>query len=723
MSRLRQGGPSAIPDLCWTASSLLIGGRPSYLVSGELHYFRIPRTEWKARLRLLKATGAQVVSTYIPWLIHEPSEGSFAFDRGDGVTDVEAFLCAVREEGLGAIIKPGPYCYSELVNQGLPEWLLRGYPGILARNRYGQVINYAAVSYLHPLFLEKVERWYAVVCALLQRHLVEAGGCVVMLQLDNEVAGIHGWGQALDCSPEGMGLGREEGRYARFLTERHGSLETINRRYGSCYPSLSEVGPSTFPPSGVGRWLAERDYLDFYCATLRDYLQVLAQCVRRHGVTLPLCHNAANEKMSPLLAEASRLPGGGMLVGVDNYYCLGPHHGQNNPTPQYAARTLISLEMLRLMGGPPVVMEIPAGSYSDWPPITPDDLRACYYLHLALGAKGHNYYVFAGGVNPPGCGLTGDSYDYNAPVGADGTVRPSYDVLTELGGFLARNAWLAEARLAADFALVLDADQARARFVPGPAPDAGQAGPADVWEFVREGLVTSALCAGWVPELVGFDQLGEYATVKPLVVPCSGVMSEAHQRALLAYIERGGRVLMTPVLPTRNEFSEPCCLIAEVMGSGPAVSRLQWGTTRAKLDIANVQNVFFNGSLHVPGVMRDAEVLGREALSGDPVCLYRPHGKGGLILLGLRWTHCKHEHAAMMSALLSRLGGSRRVEGSNPQVWCFLREGVEAGLLFLLNLGTAAAETEVKVWQPAQRVWRELGSYRLAPMTVQTISV
>ncbi len=77
--------------------------------------------------------------------------------------------------------------------------------------------------------------------------------------------------------------------------------------------------------------------------------------------------------------------------------------------------------------------------------------------------KGCNYYIFTGGPNPPGAGLTTDIYDYGAPIGDDGEIRPLYHVVKEIGELVARESWLTQAEHAYDFRLTLDFDHARAR--------------------------------------------------------------------------------------------------------------------------------------------------------------------------------------------------------------------------------------------------------------------
>ena len=49
------------------------------ILSGAVHYFRIHPSQWEDTLFNLKALGFNTVETYIPWNIHEPYEGEFAF--------------------------------------------------------------------------------------------------------------------------------------------------------------------------------------------------------------------------------------------------------------------------------------------------------------------------------------------------------------------------------------------------------------------------------------------------------------------------------------------------------------------------------------------------------------------------------------------------------------------------------------------------------------------
>ncbi|MFA6292360.1 MAG: beta-galactosidase, partial [Victivallales bacterium] len=140
----------AMPELTWSAKGYRIKGKPAFAVSGEFHYFRVPHADWRRRLELFKKAGGNAIATYIPWLLHEPTEGDIRFgDKPE--RDLEAFLRLCLELKLFVIARPGPYQYSELKYDGLPGWLCDGYPEILARDVHGKSFRPSSVSFHHPL--------------------------------------------------------------------------------------------------------------------------------------------------------------------------------------------------------------------------------------------------------------------------------------------------------------------------------------------------------------------------------------------------------------------------------------------------------------------------------------------------------------------------------------------------------------------------------------------
>ncbi len=621
-----------------------IDGNPVYFNSGEFHYFRVPKADWRKRMKLFKQAGGNCIATYIPWLIHEPSEGKMIFGGKNGIHDLEGFLQTAQEEGLYVVARPGPYQYSELMYDGLPGWLCENYPELRAQTIEGQPFQTASISYVHPLFLEKVRKWFSAVCPFISKYTVSRGGPIAFVQLDNEMTGIHIWHNTLDYNAVSIGFGKSDGRYSRFLRERFGNMGALNRQYETSYGSFEAVRPlAPAPTAKSGEIRRMKDYFDFYLGTIAEYAQILAGMIREHGIDTPLVHNSAGPAMNASFVETVKVLGDSFVLGSDHYYCLDQTWPQNNPTPQYALNVFCSLEMLRLMGFPPTVFELPSGSLSDWPPITPEDSKACYWVNLAFGMKGSNYYIYTGGPNPPGAGNTTDVYDYGAPIGASGEVRPLYQVQKEFGLWLKERPWLMEAEREFDCRVGLDFTLARSESF---WKDRGAflLSSSEAWDFYRKGLLTTAFCSSLSPVLCDLrsdDWVTDAAT--PVIVVSSAAMSAGKQTRIVRFLKQGGNILLLPVIPTLDEDLKPCTILSDFLGSPVLSSRK---TNFARVTVAGVVNIYNNGEIFPTTLLPPkAGVLGTDEMSSQPLAWgLKTEGGGTLVFLGFRWMHAKHEH-------------------------------------------------------------------------------
>ncbi|MBR3692673.1 MAG: beta-galactosidase, partial [Clostridia bacterium] len=155
--------------LTYRGSSFYMDGEPYTILSGAMHYFRIPRAYWHDRLLKLKECGLNTVETYIPWNLHEPKEGEYDFS---GNLDLSAYISEAEALGLNVILRPGPYICAEWEFGGLPAWLL-SYEKMPLRCNDG-------------LYLEKLGRYFKALLAQARPHLASAGGAVCMIQIENE---------------------------------------------------------------------------------------------------------------------------------------------------------------------------------------------------------------------------------------------------------------------------------------------------------------------------------------------------------------------------------------------------------------------------------------------------------------------------------------------------------------------------------------------------------
>lgn len=158
-----------MPNLTYDNKNFLMDGKPYKIMSGAMHYFRIPKEYWRDRLLKLKECGLNTLETYIAWNMHEPEEGKFVFD---GNLDISAYLDICEELGLNVIIRPGPYICAEWEFGGFPWWLLK-YENITLR-AYDEV------------YLSKVRRYYTRLFDELRPHLASNGGSIIMFQIENE---------------------------------------------------------------------------------------------------------------------------------------------------------------------------------------------------------------------------------------------------------------------------------------------------------------------------------------------------------------------------------------------------------------------------------------------------------------------------------------------------------------------------------------------------------
>ncbi|MDY3940885.1 MAG: beta-galactosidase family protein [Eubacteriales bacterium] len=155
--------------LTYDEKQFYLDGKPYRILSGAMHYFRIPREYWRDRLLKLKECGFNTLETYTCWNLHEPEEGRFDFS---GMLDIAAYIDLAAELGLNVILRPGPYICSEWDFGGLPAWLLK----------YDKI----ALRCNDPAYIEKVRRYYHALFDEVGDRLSTRGGNVVMVQIENE---------------------------------------------------------------------------------------------------------------------------------------------------------------------------------------------------------------------------------------------------------------------------------------------------------------------------------------------------------------------------------------------------------------------------------------------------------------------------------------------------------------------------------------------------------
>ena len=149
--------------------SFMWNGQRVFLNSATIHYFRMPREEWREVLLKAKLAGMNCIDTYFAWNVHEPEEGLWRFD---GDRDCGAFLDLCAELGMWVIARPGPFICAEWDFGGFPYWL-ETKPNVKFREN-------------NETYLHHVDLYFDRIVPIIRERQVSAGGSVILVQVENE---------------------------------------------------------------------------------------------------------------------------------------------------------------------------------------------------------------------------------------------------------------------------------------------------------------------------------------------------------------------------------------------------------------------------------------------------------------------------------------------------------------------------------------------------------
>ena len=154
-----------------SGNQFLLDGKPFQILSGEMHYERIPRAYWRARMKMAKAMGLNTIATYVFWNVHEPEPGHYDFS---GQQDLPEFLREAQQEGLYVILRAGPYSCAEWEFGGFPAWLLAD-PKMETALRSND-----------PAFMVPAERWLMKLGQEVAPFQIGRVGPIIAVQFENE---------------------------------------------------------------------------------------------------------------------------------------------------------------------------------------------------------------------------------------------------------------------------------------------------------------------------------------------------------------------------------------------------------------------------------------------------------------------------------------------------------------------------------------------------------
>jgi len=661
---------------------------PARLVySGEMHYFRIPRALWPLHLERARQAHLNTVSTYIPWRWHEPEEGRWDFDGSTHPQrDVLGFIELVQQHGLCLSARVGPVCNGEMVAEGLPDFLSARYPEAMLQLAGGQAIHHTGVpSYLHPVFLEKVARWYEQLLPRLRPHQHAEGGCITMVQLCNEIAMVNWVGQEADVSPH------VTARYQTFLAARYGSLAALNEAHGSSFDAFEAVPQPPVDFDGclvrtMDRALFFRDYLSQYYATLH-------KLATEHGLRGPFSANIPHfydydvrgrGVFAPLTTSlfrdfGRRVPGllfGGAYqprrLDWDNFHDI-----------------FITSAMVRMIAdpaAPTICAELQTGILSDRPRLYPSDVELNILSSLASGLDGLNAYMFSAGENPDGLGQLGTQHGWQAPVALDGTLAAHFAPIERHGAWLEQlGPLLADSRPAVAVQLGFYAPYWMTEFMRGPA--AARLERQRTAGFF-DGMARLLCLLGYPFRCVDLEREALDPTL-PLFLFTTEMMDPATQQRVVQHVAAGGRLFLGPALPATDLGGAPCRILAQRFGLTAA--------PRQRLRLYHGADQYFtaDNATVLAGSEEDEPYLWDER--GQPVARLIPHGTGQVLFCGYPLSDRFACQVPLFQTMARAVGARQPVTCSNPDLIAWLRRGEQGSFLFLLNYHELPATADVTI--------------------------
>ncbi len=670
---------------------MIIDGKEVLLFGGELHYFRVPKGEWRNRIRQAKEAGLNMISTYIPWGIHEYEEGKIDLSgTSREELDLLSFLEIIKEEGMYCLVRPGPYVMAEVIDHGIPTWFIDHYPDAMAKTEEGNVHPTRVVSYMHPTYLEKVENWYRHVCPIIERFQWRRGGPIIMFQLDNEVGMFHWVTNQGDFNSVTLDF------FTNYLENKY-SLNEFNDTFGVEENSIARfVETKLCQPQAAYGMPLKNEFSLFMRQHYRQYIEHLKQLADSEGIQVPYVINIHGFDTVDHLKRGTKYPIGlSQLVEVakiDGVMAAGDYYIGNIDYDNFVDIVLANAftKSIQWKEQPLFSAEFQGGSIPDRPRLQPSTFDLTTRLCIANGMNAANYYMFVGGENFGGIGILGRRHEWQAPLTMMGEKRAHFQVIQHLGNMLqVYQQPLTSSKPEIDTHFAFYPDYFMTEFSNQFTAELDES-----LQKEREANLFNGLAKGLRVNNIVYDgcNLLKDGDINPAEVPSLWVFAHDRmdgkvQSKLMDYIETGGELVLFPVIPTKDMNGEPCTVLkdyiqVEVKGSEAGGFVQVDDVDNVKIDRMEMYDI------------REGAFGWAENREKSVVAFEKRLGKGKLVMFGVSMEFDYQYKKEIYRNLAAKIGVSSkfRVE---EEVDVSVRDGRNGKFLFLNNFDEYEKETTV----------------------------
>jgi len=539
--------------------TFLLNGKPTILRAAEMHYFRIPKALWETHIIAIKEAHCNVISTYVPWLIHEPVMDTYEFN-GESLDqyDLMHFLTLCQKHHLPVFFRPGPFVMAELYMEGVASYLA-SYPELkpLTFNRV-KVPN-DQLDYMHPIFLERSKKYFVTLLEAVKPFLQEHGGPIFGIQIDNEI-GMLAW--VSQSPPLTADIIKD--------LKEHFNQETYTFHTGH-----ESIGHQI-----LGQLLRERyqSYVSYLEDVIKSQTNDMLTFINVHGT------GGGRGLMFPIGYSQLINTFKGHIIGTDTYFMDVDF---KNAHDYYVINS--QLNALKDPETPATCLEFNGGNsdfgHNLYHHDTVHSMDKKIRLNIIQNHKMINYYLFSAGMNPlthtsyqtgnRRIALTGEGHGFSAPLKLDGSKTYMYHQISKTNALIKTHQEVLSSsfEIHSNVTVGLMLDQFMTENMRH------QTGIETMKVNLtkhREGIfhevfLKHALFLQYNPSTLHLEPLKHIDVLKYpiLAISTSAYMSSHIQQLLITFIHDGGKLMCFGELPTFNLLGEEDCSLIDALNIKP----------------------------------------------------------------------------------------------------------------------------------------------------------
>ncbi len=632
--------------------------------AAELHYFRVEKRYWSICFERIKRAGFRIIATTVPWNVHQDAAKNVDFSGFDDPRrDLIVFLELAREFGFKVILRPGPWVAGQVAFGGLPKSLFNDIK-VFARDAKGQEValpdehgvkgGYLA-SYLHRNFQFHLRNYFKAFIETTKNY-IHPRGPVFMIELDSETS----FARMLDPDKGDYNPDVLADYYPPFLMTRYEDIKKLNQAYKEKNADFDAVEPPrSFKDLELKQYPKIFDWFHFREYLLNEYLAVLEDIFKSYTVE-PLFFRSLYFKSGDLLPAFN-------LVPEDRAPFLG-----TNVFPEGSYFDLANkARFLKAEYGFAFATSFYSGVAASDPereekiaPVTNNERRFYLTAGLANGYKGLNHYMF----------VDRDHW-YGAPLRADGTVTPGYEVVRNFNQAIS-SLGFEDMDFQPDIAVVGNRLYYWLRETEAK----------NELQYVQHLLDETTV--GFCRDLArlrleyGVRENRDYSSMtnyKLVFVPSTEIMSQKDQEALVELAKSGVSIVMAGVMPKYDEHLKDCQILANHF-------RIK---TTADFKIASIGTKSGDFPCYMYGSIRtsdDSKIRKLATADGNKlvgVCSTR--FKGSLHFFSFDFASGGNHHKlAFVETIVHAIKEPSHMYCSDPSVSVSFQMGDKKGLLFIV---------------------------------------